>query len=312
MIRAQPRRPEWLGPRAVVTRARDLWAWVSQTLPLRALKRYNDLRGNRLAGAMSFYGFISLFPLLLLGAAAASLLAPENGEQVAQDLIDDNIPGLEFSVAPFFDNAGTLSIIGAATLLYTGLGWVDCARAAVRSMWQLDDQPGNLVVRKAIDVVALAGLGILTLASFAVSVGLSELAEQVLDFVGISGSWGKALLFVVSAALGILVTSVLFAYMLSGLPRIRMPLTHLAWISLLGGVAFEVLRRFLVGFVTGAAARNAYAAFAVPLALLAWIYVVTRLLMSLAAITAEANKGASVAQRSGPSDDESGDASQSP
>ena len=55
----------------------------------------------------------------------------------------------------------------------------------------------------------------------------------------------------------------------------------------LGGLVFEVLKQLVTQYAVLAVPDNTYAAFAVPLALLAWIYLVARLLMFLAASTAE-------------------------
>nr|WP_246400632.1 YihY/virulence factor BrkB family protein [Jiangella mangrovi] len=255
------------------------------TLPLRAWKRYGDLRGNRLAGASSFYGFVSLFPLLVLSAAIVSAVAGPSGVERVQDIVNENLPGLNVNVSTFHENAGTVGVIGALVLLFTGLGWVDSVRAAVRSMWGLDDQPGNIVVRKAWDIAVLAGLGLLILVSSGASVVLISFAGDVLDWLGFgSGGW---LLRLISGLVSVGASTALFAYLLAGLPRIVVPWRNLAVVSLLSAVVFEALKQFLVQYVVGTATQNSYAAFATPLAMLAWIYLVTRLLMVAAAITAE-------------------------
>ncbi|WP_053207342.1 YihY/virulence factor BrkB family protein [Jiangella muralis] len=269
----------------MIARLRASWERLQRTLPLRAWKRYGDLRGNRLAGASSFYGFVSLFPLLVLAAAIVSAIAGPAGVETVQEIVDDNLPGLNIDVATFHNNAGTLGVIGAGVLLFTGLGWVDSVRAAVRSMWGLDDQPGNFLVRKGLDVVSLAGLGVLILVSSGASVILVSYAGDVLDWLGFdNGSW---MLRLVSGLISVGGSMALFAYMLSGLPRIVVPVRNLALVSLLSAVVFEVLKQFLVQYVVGTATQSSYAAFAAPLALLAWIYLVTRLLMVAAALTAE-------------------------
>lgn len=271
----------------MIARLREVWARLQRTRLLRAWNRYNDLRGNRLAGAVTFYGFISLFPLLVLAAAVASAIAGPDGIETVQDLVDENLPGVKVEVQTFFDNAGTIGVIGAATLLITGLGWVDATRAAVRSMWGIEDQPGNVVVRKAGDFAALAALGVLLAVSWGVSVVIGGLTEEVLEFVGIGGGFGRAVLWVVGAVVSVAVSAAMFAFLLAGLPRIPMGTGNLVIAAISGAAVFEVLKQFLVGFVVGTAAQSTYAAFAAPLALLAWIYLVTRLLMFLAALTAE-------------------------
>lgn len=269
----------------MIARLRAFWDRLQLTLPLRAWKRYGDLRGNRLAGASSFYGFVSLFPLLVLSAAIVSAVAGPSGVATVQDIVNDNLPGLSIDVSEFHSNAGAVGIIGAVTLLFTGLGWVDSVRAAVRSMWGLDDQPGNIVVRKGLDIVALAGLGLLILISTGASVVVISFAGDVLDWLGLgSGGW---LIRLFSALVSVGVSTALFAYLLAGLPRIVVPFRNLIVVSLLGAVVFEILKQFLVQYVVGTATQNSYAAFATPVAMLAWIYLVTRLLMVAAALTAE-------------------------
>ncbi|WP_162605807.1 YihY/virulence factor BrkB family protein [Jiangella aurantiaca] len=269
----------------MIGRLRALWDRLQLTLPLRAWKRYSDLRGNRLAGASSFYGFVSLFPLLVLSAAIVSAIAGPSGVDTVQDIVNENLPGLEVDVSTFHRNAGTVGVIGAVVLLFTGLGWVDSVRAAVRSMWGLDDQPGNIAVRKGLDILSLAGLGVLILVSSGASVVVISFAGEVLDWLGFgSGGW---MLRVVSGLVSVGASTALFAYLLSGLPRIVVPVRILAVVSLLSAVVFEVLKQFLVQYVAGTATQNSYAAFATPLAMLAWIYLVTRLLMVAAAVTAE-------------------------
>jgi membrane protein len=265
------------------------WATAAQlTFPGRASQRYADLRGNRLAGAASFYGFVSLFPLLLLGAAVASRIAGDAGVETVQKIVDENLPGLGIDVGTFHDNAGTIGAIGAALLLFTGLAWVDSMRAAVRSMWGLDDRPGSFVPRKALDAVALIGLGVLIATSWGLSVLLGELASNVFALAGFEGAVATVTLRAIAGILSIGVSAVMFAYLIAGLPRIPIPARVLLQASLFGAVVFEVLKQLLVVYAAGPASRSAYAAFAAPLLLLTWIYLVTRLLMFLAALTAEA------------------------
>lgn len=262
----------------------------------RAAIRFTDLRGNRLAGAVTFYGFVSLFPLLVLAAAIMSSVFGQAGVDAVQGFINENLPGFgtasesggaTIDVAAFYRNSGTIGVIGAVTLLITGLGWVDSMRAAVRSMWRLDDKPGSLVVRKLVDLAALVGLGVLLIVSSSASALLSQSAATLLEWFGIDGTVSRWALRVVAFVLAVGVSMLLFAYVLTGLPRIRAPLKELLWVSLIGGVAFEFLKQFLIGFVAGPASKNAYAAFATPLALLAWIYLITRVLMGLAALMAQ-------------------------
>lgn len=271
----------------MIARLRALWQRLQPTLPVRAWNRYGDLRGDRLAGAASFYGFVSLFPLLLLAASVAFRVAGEQGVDTVQGLVDDNLPDLGINVARFYDNAGTVGVISGLLLLYSGLRWVDSIRAAVRSMWGIDDKPGNIVTRKLLDTVSLLGLGLLLALSWGASVVVRRMAANLLDWVGIEGAGASGLLEGLSWVLSVGVNTLLFAYLLAGLPRIMVPGREQALVALIGAVAFEILKTFLVEYVVGAGQAGSYGAFATPMIVIAWIYIVTRLLMVLAALTAE-------------------------
>jgi membrane protein len=268
-------------------RAEHLWERLQPTLSVRAWRRYGDLRGDRLAGAASFYGFVSLFPLLLLSAAIASRIAGRSGVATVQEMVNENLPDLDIEVAQFYQNAGAVGAVSFAILLFSGLRWVDAIRAAVRSMWGMDDQPGNVVVRKVLDLVSLAGLGLLLVTSWVISVVVRQMTGELLTWLGIDGTVGAGALEMVGVALSIAVNTLLFAYLLSGLPRIRVPVREQVLTALFGAVVFEILKTFLVEYVVGAGTATSYGAFATPVIVIAWIYIVTRLLMVLAAVTAE-------------------------
>ncbi|HEX6198520.1 MAG TPA: YihY/virulence factor BrkB family protein [Jiangellaceae bacterium] len=268
----------------MLQRAKDTMERLKKTLPFRTFLRYGRLRGNRLAGAVSFYGFISLFPMLIVAAAVVAQIAGPERIANLQEIVDENLPGLDLNVTVFVDNAGTIGLIGGVALLWSGLSWVDAMRAAVRSMWEKDDQPGNIVVRKALDLGALVGLGLVLALSWAATVLVGSAADQILDWIGLeSAVLGR----VAALILAVLSSSALFAYLLSGLPRIRVAWRVLIPISLVGGLVFELLKQVVTQFAVLAAPDSTYAAFAVPLALVGWIYVVTRVLMLLAAFAAE-------------------------
>ncbi|NED99575.1 YihY/virulence factor BrkB family protein [Phytoactinopolyspora halotolerans] len=270
----------------LVSRAQAVWRRLQPTLPVRAWNRYGDLRGDRLAGAASFYGFSSLFPLLALSAAIASTVAGDSGVETVQNLVDDNFPEMGLDVSAFRRRAGAVGAVGALLLMYSGLRWVDAMRAAVRSMWGMDDQPGNVVVRKLLDAASLAGLGVLLAISWGASVVVRRFTRDLLDWLGVEGLGAQGTLEALSWVLSIAVNAMIFAYLLAGLPRILVPARLQAMTALVGAVIFEILKTFLVEYVAGPGSQS-YGAFATPLIVIGWIYIVTRLLMVLAAVTAE-------------------------
>ena len=58
--------------------------------PYAVIKKYGDDDGGREAALLTYYGFLSIFPLLLLGVAILSRVLARTG--TAQRLIDAIVP----------------------------------------------------------------------------------------------------------------------------------------------------------------------------------------------------------------------------
>ncbi len=275
---------------SITARARVAAERLAQTPAGQALHRFNHFRGTRLAGTVTFYGFLSVFPILVLAFSVTLRVVGPDGVAQLEQFVEEYIPGIadELALQQVRRSAASLQVVGAVTLLVTGLGWVDATRASVRSMWGLPDRHGFFLWRKLIDLVALVGLGALVALSLVASTWVSGEGERLLRWLGQDGSTaGVVVTNVLAQVLASLTATLLVAYILSGLPRIRVPWRVLLPAALVGGVALEVLKRLLIGYISGFAGNNTYGAFGVPVALLVWIYVVARLLMVVAAWTAE-------------------------
>lgn len=264
-----------------------VWAWFSRTQLWRAWTRYGNRRGNRLAGATTFFGFLSMFPLIVLAAAITGALLGDEAIDALKDALQKNLPGIgnQIDIDSLIAHAGTIGLVSAVTLLLTGLGWIDAMRASIRSMHELDDQPGNFVVVKLWDLGALVGLGLIGLIATGASSVLSALAERVVDRTNLDGS----LLSVCSYVFGIGAGAILFLYLQTALPRIVLPRKVALIAALAGGLLFFLAQKLGNLYVSHVIGTNAaYGALALPLALLVWIYLMTRAIMVIAAWTKEA------------------------
>jgi membrane protein len=269
-----------------------LWKRFSRTQVWRAWKRYGDRRGNRLAAATAFYGFLSMFPLIVLAAAVTAALLNDDAVGTLKTALRENLPGVSdrIDVDGLIAHAGTIGWISAITLLYTGLGWVDALRASIRSMHELDDEPGNFFQLKLTDLLALVGLGITGMIATGTTSVLSALSNRIVDWVDIEGSWiADWGLQGVSLVLGVLSGALLFLYIESGMPRVLLPRKVTLIAALVGGLVFvgaQKVGKLYVDYVIGT--NEAYGALALPLALLVWIYLMTRIIMLIAAWSREA------------------------
>ncbi|MGW6201817.1 YihY/virulence factor BrkB family protein [Kribbella sp. NPDC055110] len=269
-----------------------IWARVRRTQLWRAWQRYSSQRGGRLAAATSFFGFLSLFPLIVLAAAVVGSLLGADAIATLKDSLRQNLPGIgnNIDIDGLIGHAGTIGLISGVGLLFTGLGWIDAMRASIRLMHELDDEPGNAIQQKAADFGALIGLGLIGLIATGASSVLTGLSERIVNATDLDGtwlaSWGLQLIGIV---VGIGAGALLFGYLLTALPRIVLPPKVALTGAVAGGIVFYLAQRLgnvYVDHVIGANA--AYGTLALPLALLVWIYLMTRVIMLIAAWTKEA------------------------
>ena len=271
---------------------KKVWARFSRSQVWRAWQRYGNRRGNRLAGATTFFAFLSMFPLIVLAAAIVGSLLGDQAIEALTDALHKNLPGIsdQIDINSLVSHAGTIGLISAVSLLFTGLGWIDSLRASIRSMHELDDQPGNMVQLKAADLGALVGLGLVGLISTAASSILTGLSRRIIDASNLEGTWLASWgIDLISVVVGIGAGAVLFLYLQTALPRIVPPRKVALIAALAGGILFYLAQKLGNLYVTHVIGSNAaYGALALPLALLVWIYLITRAIMVVAAWIKEA------------------------
>jgi membrane protein len=277
---------------SVFQHSKAAWSRFSKTQVWRAWKRYGDRRGNRLAGATSFFGFLSLFPLIVLAAAIVGSLLGDQAIETLKESLAQNLPGIgdRIDIDSLISHAGTIGLVSAISLLFTGLGWIDSLRASIRSMHELDDQPGNMVKLKLVDLGALIGLGVIGVIATVASSVLTGLSQRIVDWTDLDGTWLATWgLDLISIVLGITAGAVLFLYLQTAMPRIILPRKVALIAALAGGVLFFLAQKLGNVYVEHVIGTNAaYGALALPLALLVWIYLMTRAIMLIAAWTKEA------------------------
>jgi membrane protein len=285
---------EWAA--RVLRRGRRRWNWLDHLA--RAYTRYHDRRGDRLAAAVTYFGFLSFFPLLALAYALLGYLVgvSDRARRYLVEAIESVLPGLAGQV-PVEQIAGaraTAGIIGLAGLLITGVGCVDALREALRDIWDRDPTGGgNLLVKKLWNIVLLVFLGTMLVLSVAISTVTTSATHGVLEVLGLdrtvwAGTTLRLLGLAIAIAFNTLIFLVLFARLSGGAPRWRGLLRG----ALLGAVGFEALKliaTLLIGTTTG---NPVYASFAVVVGLLVWINVVSRFTLYVAAWTATQGQGA--------------------
>ena len=218
----------------LLARLRDRFGWLDHAI--RAYQHYSTVKGNRLAAAVTYFGFLSLFPLLALAFAAFGFVLRNNPdlEERVFSAISDALPGFVGEGAPINperlkDAATAAGIIGAVALLYTGTGLVDAIREALHVVWNRGDVKVNFVVRKLLDIVLLVVLGILIIVSVGVSSAATSFANVMLDLLGLEGSSiARVLLAALTIAVALLLDAVVILVLFRRLSGASPPLADAA------------------------------------------------------------------------------------
>ncbi|WP_369224879.1 YihY/virulence factor BrkB family protein [Streptomyces sp. R39] len=256
----------------------------------RSYERLDRVKWSRLAAAMTFISFVSVFPLLTVAAAIGAATLSESQQKNLQNKIADQVPGIsgQLDIHSLVQNAGTVGLIAGAVLLFTGINWVGQMRDCLRAVWQLPDKDENPILAKAKDGVILIGFGGAVLVTFAVSTVASAAVGWTGRQLGVAEhSWGTFLLRVAAFLVAVAADFLLLLYVLTLLPGVEPPRRRLLVAALIGAVGFELLKLLLSGYIQGVAGKSMYGAFGVPVALLLWINFTARIVLFCAAWTAE-------------------------
>ncbi len=278
-----------VSPGAAFTSARNKRPFLDHLI--RAFGRYQADAGDRQAAAVTFFGFLSFFPLIALATALLSYFLGDEAIGTVVREVNSYAPGLADQLdlqKTLTDNskAGATGLLGLAGLLYAGLGWVDALREAIRTVWHHNVKEGNLVVKKVKDVVVLAGLGVTVVLSVGISAATGAFTGFALDLVGLEETGvATAIAKVVGVALGLATSTGLFVYLFWRLPKVQSPFRRIVKGALLAAVLFEVLKRVGAVYIERTTENPVYGAFAVIVGLLVWINIVSRMLLFCAAWT---------------------------
>src|SRR4051812_20287522 len=218
---AEPAKP------GVMDRLRSRYGWFDHVM--RAQERYQDSKGDFYAAGITYFTIFALFPLLMVGFAIGGFVLANQPDLLAEiaERIKSSVSGdLGRQLVDLMDSAiesrTSVGIIGLATAAWAGLGWMANLREALSQMWGLmrHDSPG-FVRKKLSDLVAIIGLFLAIVVTIALTaLGNSGLMKQVLEWFGLQDVPGVSILLrVVSLLVSVLISWLLFTWIIARLPR---------------------------------------------------------------------------------------------
>ncbi len=246
-------------------------AWLG--FPLAVRQKYSDDQGGYLAAAITYYGFFSIFPLLLALTSVLGFLL--HGHPKLQSSIVHSALG-QFPVIGHDLHVHTLAgstlavALGLAGALWAGMGVVLSAQNAMEQLWGIpfSRRPGFLRQRARASLILLA-------------VGGGLLAATGLGGLGTVGGH-----FGIAWKLGSIAASITLNFALSWVALRLLTTRDIPWRRLRGGAiaaalvyeGLQTLGGYYVGHVLKHAS-NTYGTFALVIGLFSWIYLAVHTLL---------------------------------
>ncbi|MCV7378995.1 inner membrane protein YhjD [Mycobacterium alsense] len=282
----------------VVDRLRARFGWLDHAM--RAYQRFGERNGGFYAAGLSYYTIFALFPLLMVGFAAFGFLLSRRPELLRT--IDEHIRSavsgaLSQQLIDLMNSAiearTSVGVIGLATAAWAGLGWISHLRAAVSEMWleQRVESPG-FVRDKLSDLAAMAGTFLVALASVVLST-LAHAAPMgaVLRWLGVPEFSVFDWLFrLISILISLVVSWMLFTWMIARLPREKVNLADSMRAGLLAAVGFEVFKQVASLYLKAVLRSPAGATFGPVLGLMVFAYITAYLVLFATAWAATASE----------------------
>ncbi len=254
------------------------------------LYKFADDQGSYLTALITYYGFLSLFPLLLLLVTILGFVLHGDPHLQAR-LLDSALAQFPVLGSQLRDSvhartgSSVALVIGILGTVYGCLGVAQATQNALNKAWAVprNERPNPIASRlRSLLLVVVLGVGVVA------TTGLSGLTTG-------AGAFGATIpgeLRVIGVLLATLVNIGMFMLAFRVLTARRVPTRHLRVGAVTAGVGWEVLQLLGTYLVTHVlkGTRESYGVFALVLGLIAWIYL-------LALVTVLATEINVVAQR---------------
>jgi membrane protein len=252
--------------------------WVD--LVARIYIRLRDHRYSRVAAGITYYSFVSIFPLLMVATTVLAFVIDKDQRQRLASGALSQVPVLGTQLAndsePLERNVTAL-VLGLLAALWSGTSCMAAIQDALNDLWGIPRKSNPNILRKR-------GRSLLSVLVVGIGLGVFSSAVQLLALFGdlwIFRVVGLLLLIGVNTAIGIVV----FQVLIHGTQTWRV-LRPAALVFSIGYGALQLVGGYYVDRVIKGAG-DAYGTFATVLGLLAWLYLIASILLIATAVAAE-------------------------
>ena len=252
-----------------------------RTLLSRAVSEFFDDRCTTLAAAISYYGLVAVFPLIILAVGAFGLVAGH--ERAQADIIDflmRNLPlradagrrDLRDLLESVTGGAAAFGVVGVVGLVLSASGLMGAVRNGVNAAW---DAPSRRppVQGKLLDVLLVLLAGLLAGGSLALT-----LVTSLLDIPGLSLAWAIPPVLSFAVFLG------LYRVLPASRPRVRD-----VWPgALVGAAGYELAQHgFSLYLMTSGGDGAVYGSIGAVVAFLVFVFVASNVFLLGAEVASE-------------------------
>jgi YihY family inner membrane protein len=253
--------------------------WIG--FPVAVVYKYADDQGGYLAALVTYYAFLSIFPLLLLASSGLGVVLQGNDE-LRLRILDSALSqfpviGDQLAEPHGLQGSGVALVVAVAGSVYGALGAAQALQNAMNVAWAVPrNRRRNPLTSRLRSVLLLGTAGIAVLATTLLS---------AVSAVSVGGGLDAGLrlaVIVVSVAVNAVVFTLLFRFSTTR----ALPIRDTAPGGITAAVVWQLLQSVGVVYV-GSVVQNASATngvFAIVLGLIAWLYVAATVLVLCAEI----------------------------
>jgi membrane protein len=244
------------------------------------IKKFGDDQGGNLAAVMTYYGFMSLFPLLLVLTTVLGYVL-QNNPSLRDNILNSAVAQFPIIGDQIRNDVGSVRgngfglAIGILLTFYGGLGIANAAQDAMNRVWAVPirARPGFLPrILRSLMLIGTIGLGIL------VTTLLSGIGAGSSNF----GAWSRT---------GVILLAFVFNVGLFAVAFRVLTVRDVAWRDLWPGAVIAAIGWQVLQTIGGALVSHqlkgmnqTYGVFAIVIGLIAWIFLEARIVLYAAEV----------------------------